>query len=112
MEAKAGGRHRLQHLLHLLAMQGMTLLEIGGLGQHQPLRQIRLHHHQDPAQIQHQPEEHDPAEAIQKLPGAAGIEHLADGAVQGIGGGPGEHLDAGGEPALGVAHGCGGLGLG
>ena len=91
-------------------MQGMALLEAGGLGQHQPPRQVRLHHHQDPAQIQHQPEEHDPAEAIEQLPGAAGIEHLTDGAVQGISSGPGEHLDAGGEPALGVAH--GGLGLG
>jgi len=74
-------------------------------GQHQPPRQIRLHHHQDPAQVEHQPEEDDASEAIEQLPGTAGIEHLADGAVRGIGRGAGEHLNAGGEPALGVAHG-------
>jgi hypothetical protein len=44
---------------------------------------------------------------MQQLSGAAGVEHLADGAVEGIGRGMGEHLDAGGELALGFAHGWG-----
>ncbi len=56
VEPKALRRHRRpQHPLHPLPVQAMALLETGRLVQHQPPRQIRLHHDQNPAQIEHQP---------------------------------------------------------
>ena len=96
-----------RNTLRLLTVQGNPLLKLGRLGQHQPPRQIRLHHHQNPSQIEHQPQNQDPAQPIQQLLGTAGIEHLTNRPVRGIGRRSGEHLDPGGELALGVAHGCG-----
>jgi len=106
VESKSLGRHRRpQRPLHLLPVQGVMLLKPRRLGQHQTPRQIRLRHHQNPTQIHHQPQNHNPAEPIQQLPRTPGIQNLTDGAVEGIGRRPGEHLQPGGELALGGAHG-------
>ena len=79
--------------------------------QHQPAGQIRLDDDQDPAEVEHQAEEDDAAEAIEELPGAAGIEHLADRLVERVGGGAGEYLHPLKQPALGSGHaGCSGVG--
>jgi hypothetical protein len=95
--------------LNPLPAQGVTLLKLGRLEQHQPPGQVRLHHNQNPAQMQHKPQKHDAAQPIEQLSGVAGIEHLSNGPVEGVGRRPSEQLHLVGELDLGVADGDVGL---
>ena len=83
---------------HLL-LQG---LEVGGA---HPLGQIRLQGDQQPGGVEHQAEQHDAREAVEQLPGIAGIEHVAHRFLEGITGGAGEHLHPLGQPFVEVSHG-------
>ena len=106
VEAIAAGFDRIaQQRLHLalvsrhLFLQG---LEVGGAD---PLGQIRLQGDQQPGGVKHQAEQHDAREAVQQLPGIAGIEHVPDSFLEGVAGGSGEHLHPLRQPFVEVSHG-------